>query len=52
LKEAWKHYISSPSEKAATVATRATRDRRNVAVVADVAASLGTDEEDDEGLDL
>ena len=39
FEEAWKRYLPSACEKAATVATIATRDRGNVAVVADVAAS-------------
>ena len=45
--------LPSPApEKAATVATSATHDRRNVAAVADVAASPGMEEEGDQGLDL
>jgi len=37
--EAWKRHLPSAPEKAATVATVATRDRGNVAAVADVAVS-------------
>lgn len=36
-------------EKPPHLATPATRDRANVAAVADVAASVGTAEENDEG---
>jgi len=39
FEEAWKRYLPSASEKAATVATSATHDRGNVAAVADVAVS-------------
>src|SRR5262245_42942865 len=39
FEEAWKRYLPSAPEKAATVATSATHERRNVAAVADVAAS-------------
>jgi len=53
FEETWKRHLSSAPEKAATVATVATRDRGNVAAVADVAASKGaTEGEDGEGLDL
>ena len=38
FEEAWKRYLPTVSETAATVATSATRDRGNVAAVADVAA--------------
>jgi hypothetical protein len=38
FEEAWRRYLPA-SEKAATVATSATHDRRNVAAVADVAVS-------------
>ena len=50
FEEAWKRYL--PSEKPATVATVATRDRGNVAAVADVAASAYIGDEDEKGLDL
>src|SRR5262249_51808677 len=52
FEEAWKRYLPSAAEKAATVATPATHDRGNVAAVADVAASVGTEVEDDGGLDV
>ena len=39
FEETRKRHLPSAPEKAATVATAATRDRRNVAAVADVAAS-------------
>jgi len=46
---AWKRYLPSAPEKAATVATSETHDRRNVA---DVAASGPSADDDEEGLDL
>ena len=48
FEEAWKRYLPSTSEKAATSATSATHDRGNVAAVAAVAPS----KEEDSGLDL
>src|SRR5262249_55102044 len=52
FEDAWNRYLPCVPEKAATVATSATHDRGSVAAVADVAASVGTEEEDDEGSDL
>jgi len=52
FEEAWRHYLPSASEKAATVATPATHDRGNVAAVADVAAPGTRADDDEEGLDL
>lgn len=44
LRRAWKRYLPPASEKAATVATVATRDRGNVAAVADVATFQKSDD--------